>query len=168
MSCWTEKNGFLKEEEKPWNELKYDDVKKSVEEGDENAKTVLAWLMLSGLGGASIDDDSAVVLLEERVKDKNSDAMWLLGICNEFGRGTEQDIERAQSLYQQSKDNGNEIGAFFCDKKNKAARKSMEMNSLCLKLYIYGLYIYIEILYIYSFRFPKFRKDFTGGTFGTS
>ncbi len=48
--------------------LKYNDVKRAVEEGNEKSKTKLAGLKLSGLGGAKVDEDGAVVLLEERVK----------------------------------------------------------------------------------------------------
>ena len=69
--------------------------------------------MLSGLGSVDVDEDGAVALLEERVKDKDTDAMLILGICYEYGIGTEQDIKQAEKLYQQSRDGGNEIGIFF-------------------------------------------------------
>ena len=48
--------------------------------------------MLSGLGGVAVDEDGAVALLQERVKDRDTDAMWMLGLCCEYGRGIEQDI----------------------------------------------------------------------------
>ena len=97
-----------------WSELKYEDVEKAVEGGDESAKTKLAWLKLSGLGGAEKDEDGAVALLEERIKKgDDGEAMWILGVCNEYGLGTEQDIERAEDLYKQSSERGNEIGKFF-------------------------------------------------------
>ena len=93
-----------------WKDLKYSEVLKEVESGVNSAKTKLAWLKLSGFGGAKVDEDGAVVLLEERVKDRDGDAMWMLGVCYEFGIGIEQDIERASRLYSESKDGGNEIG----------------------------------------------------------
>ena len=96
--------------EETWGELKYDDVKSAVVTGDESAKTKLAWLMLSGFGGAVVGKDEAVALLEERVKEGDTEAMWMLGECNEFGIGTEQDIERAEELYKQSSEGGNRIG----------------------------------------------------------
>ena len=99
--------------EQSWLQLKYDDVKNAVERGDEKAKTKLAWLMLSGFGGAVVDEDDAVALLEERVKDKDTEAMWMLGVCYEFGLGTEQDLVRAKNLYQQSDRGGNETGKIF-------------------------------------------------------
>ena len=102
-----------KGEQESWGELKYDEVKNSVERGDESAKTKLAWLKLSGLGGCGVDEDGAVALLEERVKEGDDEAMWMLGVCNEYGRGTEQDIARAEMLYKQSRERGNEIGAIF-------------------------------------------------------
>ena len=70
-------------------------------------------LFRSGLGGVDVDEDGAVALLEERVKEGDTDAMWMLGLCYEFGIGIEQDIEQAEKLYQQSSDGGNEIGKFF-------------------------------------------------------
>ena len=79
----------------------------------KNEKTKQAWLMLSGLGGVDVDEDCAVALLQERVKDGDIDAMWMLGMCYEFGIEIEQDIEQAKKLYQQSSDGGNEIGKFF-------------------------------------------------------
>ena len=84
-----------------------------MESGYNRAKIKLAWYKLSGCGGCEIDVDGAVALLKERVKDKDTDAMWMLGLCNEFGMGCEQDIEEAQRLYKQCKDGGNVIGQFF-------------------------------------------------------
>ena len=114
-----------------WRELKYNEVLKEVESGDNSAKTKLAWLKLSGLGGAEIDEDGAVVLLEERVKDRDGDAMWMLGVCYEFGMGIEQDIERADELYKQSSEKGNEIGKFFVwNGKDERGSGKMKMKGL--------------------------------------
>ena len=79
-------------------------------------KTEVAWCKLSGFGGAKVDADEAVVLLTERVKDKDSEAMWILGICKEYGRGTRQDIEGAEELYKQSSESGNEVGKILFEK----------------------------------------------------
>ena len=107
-----------------WKELKYSEVLKEVESGDNSAKTKLAWLKLSGLGGAEVDEDGAVVLLEERVKDRDGDAMWMLGVCCEYGMGIEQDIERANDLYDKSSKAGSVIGKFLAEngKKNRGKR----------------------------------------------
>ena len=94
-------------------ENQYKDIEKAVESGDNKAKTKLAWYKLSGCGGCEIDVDGALALLIERVKDKDSDAMWMLGLCHEFGMGCEQDIGEAQRLYEQCKDCGSVIGEFF-------------------------------------------------------
>ena len=93
-----------------WYSLKYETVLKEVEEGNERAKTILAWLLLSGLGGAKVDEDRAVSLLEERVKDQDSDAMWILGICYAYGLGIEQSVSQAESLYRRSRKEKNETG----------------------------------------------------------
>ena len=93
----------------------YRAVLRAVEGGDNKAKTKLAWYKLSGYGGAEVDEDGAVKLLEERVKDKDIEAMWMLGLCYEYGRGCEQDIEKAEELYGLSRDGGNEIGKFLSE-----------------------------------------------------
>ena len=51
----------------------YRDVFRAVEGGDNKAKTKLAWYKLSGCGGAEVDEDGAVKLLEERVEDEDVD-----------------------------------------------------------------------------------------------
>ena len=101
------------EEQDFWTNFNYNDVKNEIENGIISSKTKLAWLMLSGLGGAVVDEDGAVALLEERVKEGDREAMWILGICYEFGLGTEQDLERAKKLYKQSSDGENEVGGLF-------------------------------------------------------
>ena len=88
-------------------------VLEAVEGGDHKAKTKLAWYKLSGCEGAEVDEDGAVKLLEERVKDKDAEAMWMLGLCYEYGRGYEQDLIRAEELYGQSCDGGSEMGKFL-------------------------------------------------------
>ena len=92
----------------------------------KNEKTKQAWLKLSGLGDVDVDEDGAVALLEERVKDGDGEAMWMLGVCNEYGLGTEQNIKRAEDLYKQSSDGGNVIGKW-------CGRLLMKMKSLQMK-----------------------------------
>ena len=104
------------------SESDYADTLKAVERGDNSAKTKMAWLLLSGNGGADTDEDKAVALLEERVKDRDSEAMWMLGLCNEYGIGTEQDVRHAESLYKQSSERGNAIGFFFADETKNPRR----------------------------------------------
>ncbi len=108
-------------------EAKYKEIVKAVESGDNKAKTQLAYYKLSGYGGCEIDVDEAVVLLKERVEDKDTEAMWLLGLCNEYGMGCEQDLKQADSLYQQSNDGGNETGKFLVNN-GKYARGTGVMN----------------------------------------
>ncbi len=123
-----------------WKELKYDELKSTVKRGDESSKTKLAWLKLSGLGGADVDEEGAVALLEERVEDgDDGDAMWMLGVCYEYGRGIGQDIERAEMLYKQSSEKGNKIGAFF-DQYNQKNEK--EYRRGCGRVKLSGLWMF--------------------------
>ena len=91
-------------------EQDYKTTLEAAKRGEESAKTKLAWYKLSGDGGVDVDVNGAVALLEERVKEGDAEAMWMLGVCFEFGLGIEQDIERSSRLYGLSKDEGNEIG----------------------------------------------------------
>jgi len=105
-----------------WRDLKYSAVKAVVENGDKDSKTILAWLKLLGLGGAVDDEVDPIELLEQRVKEDDSDAMWILGICCETGRDIDQDVKRAESLYEQSNSLGNKVGNIFrsniiCDRR---------------------------------------------------
>ena len=102
-------------------EEEYQKFVHAVEEGDNRSKTKLAWYLLSGRGGAKIDEDRAVMLLKEQVKDKDSEAMWMLGLCYEYGIGCEQDIPKAETLYKESEESGNVIGELL---KNNEERGS--------------------------------------------
>ena len=113
-------------------EQEYKNALDAVERGDESAKTKLAWYMLSGRGGAAVNAKGAVALLEERVKVGDAEAMWMLGVCSEFGIGIEQDIERATKLYGQSKRRGNVIGKNLVQNGEEHERGSgyLRINSL--------------------------------------
>ena len=93
----------------------YKEVVRTVESGDNKAKTKLAWYKLSGCGGAEVDEDGAVALLEERAEENVAEAMWMLGLCYEYGMGCEQDLERAESLYEQSSGSGSVTGTFLAE-----------------------------------------------------
>ena len=96
--------------EPSYDEGQYEAAIHLMEKGEQKAKTDVAFFKLSGLGGAKIDADGAVVLLEERVKDRDSEAMWMLGICCEYGIGIEKDVERAKLLYERSRKARNAVG----------------------------------------------------------
>ena len=92
------------------------DYYKAYERGTlKSAKTKLAWFLLSGYGGAEDDADSAVALLEGQVKRGDPEAMWLLGVCCEFGIGTEQNLVRAYSLFAQSRERNSFIGGVLVE-----------------------------------------------------
>ena len=94
-------------------EEEYKRVVRAVEGGDNAAKTRLAWFKLAGLWGCAVDEDGAVALLEERVKDRDGTAMWMLGLCCEYGMGIEQDVERAEELYRECSKGGDAIGKWL-------------------------------------------------------
>ena len=109
------------------HEARYRKAVRAMKDGDESSKTKVAFYMLSGICGAEFDPDGAVALLEERLKDGDSDAMWMLGLCCEFGMGIEQNIDRADRLYRFSCRHGNAAGEFLmsngCDKRGSGVMK---------------------------------------------
>ena len=99
-----------KEDQKLSEEEQYREAVCAMESGDEEAKTKVARYKLSGRGGVEVDADGAVALLEERAKEGDCEARWMLGMCCEYGVGTEQDIERAEKLYREYREGGNAVG----------------------------------------------------------
>ena len=100
-------------EEQKSDEVQYREAVQAMESGDEGAKTKVAFFKLSGRGGVKVDTSEAVALLEERVKEGDCEAKWMLGLCCEYGKGTGQDIERAVKLYGESCEGGNIVGEFL-------------------------------------------------------
>ena len=117
------------------DEARYQEALRAMESGDEKAKTEVAFFTISGRGGgADIDVDDAVALLEDRVKNGDDDAMWMLGLCCEYGIGMKQDVEGADLLYIQSRDLHNNIGEFLTrDRGQKRGSRVLKVNSLQYK-----------------------------------
>ena len=113
------------EKDKTWAQLNFQQVSDAVKRGDQRAKTLLAFLLLSGLGGASIDHAQAVRLLQERVNNKDIDALWMLGLCYEFGMGVQQNKNTALSLYGKAGGMG-----MFLKNKNSRDGTTMTLESL--------------------------------------
>ena len=88
--------------------------------------------MLEGSHGMARDADAAVALLEEKVKDGDAEAMWMLGVCCEFGIGTEKDVERAEQLYKRAAKQRNTTAKLLTDKlKNKNGQGCTQMDLKC-------------------------------------
>ena len=89
----------------------------------QEEKTEKARWMLEGSHGMARDAEAAVALLEAKVKDGDAEAMWMLGVCCEFGMGTEQDVERAEQLYKRGAEQGNATAMLLTDElKNQNGR----------------------------------------------
>ena len=78
----------------------------STQQHEEKMTDKARW-MLEGSHGMERDADAAVALLEAKVKDGDTEAMWMLGVCCEYGMGTEQDVDRAEQLYKRGVKQGN-------------------------------------------------------------
>ena len=95
----------------------------------EEETTEEAWWLLEGSHGMARDAEAAMVLLEDKVKDGNTEAMWMLGVCSEFGIGTEQDVERAEKLYKRgAKRNVTAKILANCRMKNKNGHGLTQLN----------------------------------------
>ena len=108
----------------------YKEAVYAMENGDESAKTRVAYYKLSGRGGVDVDVDGAVALLKERVMKGDGEAKWMLGLCCEYGIGTEQDIERAEMLYRESYEGGNGVGEFLMKNGKGDLRGVMKVKGL--------------------------------------
>ena len=89
------------------------------------------WL-LEGSHVMARDAGAAVALLEEEVKEWGTEAMWMLGLCCEFGIGTEQSVKRAEQLYKRGAEQGSRTAMLLADKlKNKNGRGCTQMDLSC-------------------------------------
>ncbi len=127
---------------------RYKKVLRDVKAGDSDAETDLAWFLLTGSGGAKVDPDQAVVLLEERVKDDDYEAMWMLGICYEFGLGTEKRVRKAKALYERSSEINSDISITLLSKKRKTC--CLVINCLLLKCHHHHQQELFYVLQIYT------------------
>ena len=93
----------------------YLEALRKVESGNEQYKTRVAFFLLRGRGGVDADADEAVALLTERSAAGDREAKWMLGVCYEFGLGTEQDIGIAERLYTESANARSEVGMFLSE-----------------------------------------------------
>ena len=86
---------------------------------ENRVKTKRAWSLLFGYKDGKRDEKKAMIILEGQVKNEDNEAMWILGLCKEYGIGIEQDIKGAEKLYKQSSEHGNEIGKFLASNKHE-------------------------------------------------
>ena len=103
---------------------------------DPKQKTKIAWQMLKksdgySASGVHYDPISAYKILEQRKAAGDAEAMWILGLCKEFGWGTKMDIKQAEALYALSSKKGNAVGTFLTSKEGKI-RGSLVIRRECL------------------------------------
>ena len=77
-----------------------------------NEDTERAWSLLSTL--EPNDDGTEIVdILKPQTEKGDMEALWMLGICYEYGIGIEQNKKQAAALYEQSREKGSEVGTFL-------------------------------------------------------
>ena len=52
-------------------------------------------------------------MLKKRAESGEENAMYLLGLCYEFGIGETKDIEQAERIYKELQEKGNVVGTFL-------------------------------------------------------
>ena len=62
------------------------------------SQTRRAYWMLEGSHGYVVDANKAVELLITKAREGDSDAMWILSYCFQFGIGVEKNIEASKKL----------------------------------------------------------------------
>ena len=125
---WCFKNGAGVEK----NNNKAQELAKLVPKA-QSTRGLKALRMLEGSHGMARDADGAVALLKHSVaRTRDNEAMWMLGVCCEFGIGTEQDVHRAEQLFKSAAQQGNTTAMLLTDKlKNKKGKGCMEMDLEC-------------------------------------
>ena len=81
----------------------------------EKPRHRVAFCKLSGCDGLYVDREGAVSLLEELAIEGDDEALWMLGLCCEYGIGAKQDVDRAEALYIQSCERGNVVGRLLLE-----------------------------------------------------
>jgi len=88
---------------------KFGDVLDAVKRGEEGSKIKFAQLIFSRLGV----NEEMIQSLEEQAKNGDSEAMWKLGLCKEYGIKTKQNRKEAEYLYEASSEGGNPTGVIL-------------------------------------------------------
>ena len=88
------------------DESKLQEVLNAVKKGEDGSRIKLEQLTFSKLGV----DEEMIRRFGEQVEKGDSEAMWKLGLCKEYGLGTKQSVREAESLHEESSDCGNPIG----------------------------------------------------------
>ena len=130
---------IITDEDEDEDIIKYRNAERSAGCKNDDAKKDLAWFLLTGRGGAKIDENRALALLNECSMNNDCEAMWMLGLCFEFGKGIEQNIKEAQLYYQRSDAGGNAIGQYLAHRThNKLATGKMEVESLFSQVFSFN------------------------------
>ena len=89
-----------------------EELESLVAKGKDKYKTELAICLLQEHGVAR-DEERAVTYLEHRAYEGDSEAMWVLGLCYEYGMGTRKNRDEASELYERSAKKRNKAGKFL-------------------------------------------------------
>ena len=104
-------------------------------------KVSQARMLLGGDSSTPRDEIKAFGLLEQEAEALDSDAMWMLGLCYEFGMGTFKNLERAEELYGRAKQQGSTTAAFLIEQianNGKEGRGCSTWNLNCLSAHVHG------------------------------
>ena len=91
----------------------------------EEYKTEKALWMLEGSHGMERDAEALLVVNAE---DGDAEAMWMLGVCCEVGMGMEQDVARAEQLYERGAKRNATAKLLIGKLKNRNGRGCTEMD----------------------------------------
>ena len=90
---------------------------------DFHPMTESAWNMLTGMFDDEVDAEGAVSKLRKRADANDYNALWILGLCHEFGVGCEKNLEEADALYAKSVEEGSAVGEFLVQNRKKQEDK---------------------------------------------
>ena len=95
------------------------------------------------------DEKEAIALLEEEAKNNNGKAMWMLGLCFEYGIGVERDMDQAYRLYSMCGEE-NKIGAFLW-RRRRSESATLEITCLLESDTQFHVLVLTSIIHTYNF-----------------
>ena len=107
------------------------------------------------------NEEKAVAILQECAKKQDSKALWMLGLCYEYGIGVEVDEDHARAMYSQASTMGSNIGTFLYKNitKNGAGDDSLFLCGMSKKLKRTCIEAYVGLLHSCNFTGTKLGID---------
>ena len=76
---------------------------------------------------AACIDKQTMTMVDECVKSGDPEAMWIQGLCMEYGMGCDMDSASAEKMYEKAAGCGSPVGQFFVKHKDRYVNGDPQM-----------------------------------------